>query len=281
MPQATTRDGLKLSYEITGQGEPLLMLGGYGMPGAFWSVFVETMAQQFQVVTYDNIGTGTSDIAPHHRTIEEFASDSSALLDELGWENCHLLAGSMGTMVSQQLALEEPERVRSMILLGAYCGKPSFQEILKNDPQRGNHLKKLQETLLLMPKNPQQSAKQLGELCYDPNSFSNYAEFIGLVTQIFTQLPTQQPPLLFSDNEPTISTWQSYDRLSKIKAPTLIFHGAQDGILPVRGAFEMALAMPHAELLIVNPAKHAVITEMNFERTLGYAAQWLKQVVGN
>lgn len=78
---------------------------------------------RFQFVVYDNRGMGFSDPVPGRWTTTSMAKDGLALLDHLGWnENCHIVGLSMGGMISQELALLDLKRFRSLTLISTIAG---------------------------------------------------------------------------------------------------------------------------------------------------------------
>ena len=83
MPHAQVNE-LNIHYSIQGQGQPLLLIMGLGGPAAAWDLeFVQRMAADYQVITYDNRGTGRSDKPDEPYSISLFASDAVGLLSAL------------------------------------------------------------------------------------------------------------------------------------------------------------------------------------------------------
>jgi 3-oxoadipate enol-lactonase len=115
MPVLSTAEADR-SYDITGQGPPLLLIQGAGCIGRTWQPQVLGLQSHFQILTFDNRGIGRS--LPCHRpiTIEAMAADAQALMDAAGWDSAHLAGHSMGGLIAQQFALDAPQRVRSLSL---------------------------------------------------------------------------------------------------------------------------------------------------------------------
>src|SRR5581483_9471957 len=110
-------DGVRLHYEVQGQGEPLLMVMGLGGSSAAWPpTLIDELARSFRVIIYDNRGTGLSDKPDAPYSLEMFAADAIALLDHLKIQRTHVFGVSMGGMISQELALRYAPRLQTLTL---------------------------------------------------------------------------------------------------------------------------------------------------------------------
>ena len=116
MPRLRLKDAI-LHYELEGQGEPVLFIQGCGVAGSGWQPQVDELSENFQCLTFDNRGMGRSTTETADLSVEQMANDARALLDAAGWESAHVVGHSLGGVIAQQLALDAPERVRSLSLL--------------------------------------------------------------------------------------------------------------------------------------------------------------------
>jgi len=115
------RSGVKLRYAERGSGFPLVCIMGLGATMDLWSeTFLEALASQHRVITFDNRGVGGSR-GPPPRGITSYANDLVSLLDHLAIEQAHVLGISMGGMIAQQLAVKYAERVRCLMLGATTC----------------------------------------------------------------------------------------------------------------------------------------------------------------
>jgi len=91
---------------------------GTGADHSLWDDTARTYAQRFQVITYDNRGTGQSDHPrdPKQYTMRLLAEDAAALLDALEIQSAHISGLSLGSAVAQELAINHPGKVRSLQL---------------------------------------------------------------------------------------------------------------------------------------------------------------------
>ncbi len=115
---------MRLAHEVRGSGPPLVLLAGTGYAGATWGDnLVGKLAEQFTVVTLDYRGTGKTPGTDDDYSTRLFAADAVGLIDELGLGPTHVLGHSMGGRVAQWVAIDAPDRVRSLVLAASGPGE--------------------------------------------------------------------------------------------------------------------------------------------------------------
>src|SRR3970040_1727864 len=119
-----TANGLRLHYQIEGQGPVVLFLHPVGLDLTWWESQAEALRPEFQVLRLDFRGHDESAIASPPYTLLDFANDAHALLEELKLAPAHVIGLSLGGMVAQLLALEYPADVRSLVLADTLCTLP-------------------------------------------------------------------------------------------------------------------------------------------------------------
>ncbi len=121
MPTAKVGD-INIYYESHGDGEALLLIMGYGQYSAHWATLIPPLSQEYRVISFDNRGTGRSDKPDIPYTMKMMADDAKGLLDAIGIDSAHVFGISMGGMIAQELALNYPDKVISLILGCTLCG---------------------------------------------------------------------------------------------------------------------------------------------------------------
>jgi 3-oxoadipate enol-lactonase len=116
MPYVNTT-ALRVCYEQHGSGCPVLLIGGVGgdlrdEPG----VLERKLADRFELLSFDQRGTGQTDKPDSPYTMTDYARDAASLMDAVGWNSAHVVGVSFGGMVAQELALQFPRYVRSLVL---------------------------------------------------------------------------------------------------------------------------------------------------------------------
>lgn len=105
-----------MHYREEGEGEPLLLVMGFGAPLEGWDGQMEAFSRRYRVIRFDNRGVGRSDKPLGPYTAGQLATDAKGLLDHLGIERAHVVGKSMGGMAAMELAARHPERIRSLVL---------------------------------------------------------------------------------------------------------------------------------------------------------------------
>jgi len=114
-------------YRREGRGAPLLLLHGLGMNGSVWAPQVEALRGSYDVVTFDMLGHGGTSLPPRDATLTDYADQVLSVMDALGIESAHLAGHSMGALISLEVALTHPQRVRSVAPLNGIYGRTPEQ----------------------------------------------------------------------------------------------------------------------------------------------------------
>ncbi len=215
--------GVKLSYERSGSGPPLLLV--MGMSGTFshWAEpFLDGLRSDFEVIVYDHRGVGESSPLEGELTIALLAQDAAGLLAALEIESAHVLGISMGGMVAQELALAHPERIRTLALGCTYCGGegsvlPSSDVIqrLAEGMSSGDRALAMR-TAWEVNVSPAYAA--------DERAFETFRA-IGATRAVAVPVITAQMQ--------ACAAHDTSARLSQLQLPTLVVHGTVDQMLPV------------------------------------------------
>lgn len=108
---------VELAYYTRGSGEPLVMIMGFRATMAVWDpALLEILEKKYQLILFDNRGTGLSSDHEEGLTIELMAADTIELIEALGFEKVHVLGWSMGSWVAIQMALKYPEKIKTVTL---------------------------------------------------------------------------------------------------------------------------------------------------------------------
>ncbi|MGW0856721.1 alpha/beta fold hydrolase [Streptomyces sp. NPDC002690] len=120
MPFVNT-NGLRVSYQRSGRGVPVLFIMGSSASGRVWTMHQTPAlnAAGYETVTFDNRGIRPTDVPPGDYTLGDMVADTRGLIEQLELGPCHVVGTSLGSMVVQELALDHPEMIRSAVLIAS------------------------------------------------------------------------------------------------------------------------------------------------------------------
>ena len=247
---------LNLYCESHGSGEPLLMIMGLGGSALAWSPeLIEDLARSYRVLVFDNRGTGRSDKPDVDYSIDAMAADAAGLLDALGIGRAHIFGVSMGGMIAQEFALHYPERVQTLTL---GCTMAGGKNAVAATPEA--------MAVLSAPRNGLSDAdliRRSWPISYTQSYLQSHradleAEIVRLLTH-----PT--PAFAYKRQLAATFKFNTYDRLPRIAAPTLVITGADDALLPAANSRILAERIPGAQLRFIPDAGHLFFNQARAE----------------
>lgn len=136
MPQVST-NGIRLSYQRSGQGEPVLFIMGSGAAGRVWTMHQTPAVIQagYQAVVFDNRGIGGSDAPEGKYSLADMVADTKGLIEALDLGPCRIVGYSMGAMIAQELAIEAPHLVRSAVLMATRARSDAMRRAMLESEQ--------------------------------------------------------------------------------------------------------------------------------------------------
>ena len=228
---------MKIAWDRRGNGAPLLLIHGLGYARWGWEPVLPELAEQFDVILFDNRGIGESDAPPGPYTVAEMAADAVQVLDETGVARAHVVGTSLGGMIAQELALAYPERVDRLVLA---CTTPGGQ---KAHPMPQVTVALMAEAATL---EPAVALRRFVENALAPATVEAHPE---IVEQIMAhRLATAQQPAAWAAQASAGATFDAYDRLGALAAPTLVQHGDEDVVVDPRNADLLVELLPDARL---------------------------------
>nr|ABQ11270.1 lipase/esterase [uncultured bacterium] len=243
----TVNQGVKIHWNEEGAGEPLLLIMGLGYPSAAWYRTRPALSRKYRTIALDNRGVGQSDMPPGPYPIPVMASDAAAVLDAAGVESAHVFGISMGGMISQEFALQYPNRVRSLILGCTAAGGPNA---VRADQDATNMV------MARGAMTQEEAAQAAIPFIYDPSTPRNVIDEDLAIRRPW--FPRQEA---YNAQLQGIIAWESDSRLDKITAPTLVIHGDSDRLVPPGNGKRIAEKIPGARLVMLRQASHIFTTD--------------------
>lgn len=256
-------NGVKINYEVHGEGDWVVMIGGYASANlSSWGAHLTEMAKSYKVLVLDNRGIGGSDVPDYPYTTQMMARDTIAVMDHLKIERAHIFGKSLGGNMGQWIAIEQPDRVRSFVATSTFA---------KPDARRHQMVKWWMAT-----------ARHAGYDKLFPGLMSYFytAEYYDANTESINRtvqnlIAANRPLKGFFHMGDSILTHDTWDRLGEIKAPTLLMGGEEDIITPPRHMVAMAARMPNAEAHMFPKTLHGFLVEK--PETFKMISEWFAQ----
>lgn len=240
-------NGIELFVAEAGEGEPLVLLHGGG-PGASgvsnYSRNIGSLAEHFRVLVPDLPGYGRSSKGVDGSDPFGYLADAiRAMLDELGIRRAHFIGNSYGGAAALRLALDTPERVNCLVLMGpggigTTRGKPTdgLKSLLGYYGGSGPSRDKLATFIR-------------DYLVYDasavPDSVIDQRYEASIDPEVVANPPLRRPSGIFALRTLWRMDFTRDRRLSKLETPTLVFWGSEDKVNRPSGADALATAMPN------------------------------------
>jgi pimeloyl-ACP methyl ester carboxylesterase len=273
MPQIDA-NGLRFEYDVTGEGEPLLLIMGLGGQMTLWrDAFVQKLAARgYRVIRFDNRDIGLSEkldylgppdmgraleaygaggLAEAAYTLSNMADDAAAILTALGIEKAHIVGASMGGMIAQLVAADHPHKTLSLTSIMSTTGnrslppaKPEAMAVLGRpapDPRTD------MEGYLA---SSVAASKVIGSPGYPADEADQRA---------FAKANAERSYYPVGFQRQYVAVLASPDRREKlegIRVPTLVIHGEADPLVPIEGGQDTAANIPGAELLTIPGMGH-------------------------
>ena len=257
--------GVKLYYRLLGSGgEPVVLIhGGPGFTSDYLADDLTTMARKHPLLVYDQRGIGRSTLVTDSTALaaQRYVEDLEAIRKHLGLEQLTLLGHSWGAAPAALYAMQYPERVRRMILVGTIPAERSslvsaFQAMAA--ARDSATLRRMAELSRIRRANPEDLAacREYYQLWFTPFFGASEAasRMKGNVCAGSSEsLKNKQYVDKFTFA--SLGNWDWTTSLNRAVAPTLIIQGELDP-LPIESARKWANAMPNARLLELKGIGH-------------------------
>jgi pimeloyl-[acyl-carrier protein] methyl ester esterase len=233
-----------LFVETTGHGPDLVLLHGWGMHGGIWDGVREPLAEKFRLHVLDLPGYGAS----AHREPYTLAGLARAVAEVMP-DRAHLCGWSLGGQVALRLALDFPERVDKLILLGT---TPCFRQ--RPDWPHGMEDATMREFARSLEEDYAGTLKRF--LSLQARSGDDARQVIALLRA-----------KLFQRGEPSLGTLRAglailrdldlREEAAAVARPALILHGERDTLTPPEAGAWLARHLPQAQLVMLGGSAHA------------------------
>jgi pimeloyl-ACP methyl ester carboxylesterase len=264
-------NGQTIAYQLRGRGVPLVLVAGTGYPGATWpEELLAPLAAKHTVLTFDHRGTGASPASATPFSTRLFAQDALGLIDRLGFAAAHVVGHSMGGRVAQWMALDRPDRVRSLVL--AATGPGQFRD--DRPVTRGIPVRAAKE--LIEKGYERYMLEHMEATFFTPEFAKAHPESVRWLHDAFWQ---HRPDLeSYLRHVLARQEHQTADRLGDIRVAALVLIGDRDTAAMGTGAHTeqsdyLATHLANATVRVIEGAAHGYFWQVP-ERTAEIILEW-------
>ena len=253
----------------------MLLVMGVAAQSIHWpDAFCHTLVDHgLQVIRFDNRDAGLSthmtdapapnlpavlagDLSSVSYTLSDMAADAVGLLDALGFEKAHLVGASMGGQIAQTMAIEYPERVRSLTSMLSTTGNravgqtapDAMRELFAGPPAITRHevIERYVRAMRVVgspgyPSDENEVAERAGR------AYDRSYDLVAITRQAVA----------------TVASGDRTERLRHLQVPTLVIHGLADRMCDVSGGRATAEAIPGADLILIEGMGHNMPTALH------------------
>lgn len=251
--EVTKKSGIDVlkrnNVRVSGKGSSTMVFAhGYGCDQNVWEDIINDFSSDFQVVTFDYVGAGKSDLSAYtkerYSTLEGYATDIEEIYETLGLRDTYLVAHSVSSIIGLLVGIKHPEYFRGIIFLG-----PSPRYLNDKDYTGGFDRDDLEGLFEMMDKNYLGWSEALA-----PSIMGN-AERPELGARLTNSFCATDPEIAKQFARVTFLSDNRND-IGKLTVPSLILQCTNDIIAPMEVGHYMHKHMPLSTLVIMDATGH-------------------------
>lgn len=240
------RDGVRIHYKTHGVGEPLMLITGLGGAGRAWGSQIARFASEFLTIVVDHRGTGRSDKPGTGYEMDVLAADMAAVVRAVGAGPAHIVGSSTGGAFAQLMALDQPDVVRSIVLVSSWA----------RADHHFLHQFRVRRRILEVG-GPRLYTEASALALFSPRFMRDHFDAVEAWCERAT---AGTDPDIMRQRIDMILGHDTYDRLGDIDVPALVLVGSEDACTPPVLSRELAEGIPGA-IYTEMPGGHLVYLE--------------------
>ena len=268
--------GGKIYCHVIGSGEPIVIVhGGPGMEHTYFLPQLNSLANKYRLIFYDQRGSGRSpvDVDPSTMTMDQFVDDLDSIRSYFKMEKMNLMGHSFGGLIAMRYAIKFPEHLNRLTLMNttpqsSYWRDSSFAMMkLREDPNSAEEKKEIVSSPEFANKNPQ-TMERFFRLLFKPGFFNPlYADSLTLIFRPNYPKTAELVNSLYKDS--SLVNYDLTKELKKVKCKTLICSSEAD-FAPPEANEQLHRALKNSEFKMFDSSGHFpfVETKDEFERVL-------------
>lgn len=244
-------NNIEIYYEVTGEGEPLVLIPYLAADQACYAFQVAEYAKHFTCYTVDLRGAGLSGKPEGTYTTELFADDIAAFMGAAGIGSAHVSGLSLGAATGMWLAAKYPSLVKSLSLHSAWAATdPYLRVVVEGWRTMAKALDSVTDMVI----------QGIFPWCFTPELYAAKPEYIDSLSDFVRGRP--MPPVdAFLRQSGAVLSHDATAVLGQIQAPTQVTFGQRDAATSTRFAGALTEAIKESELVVFEECSHTPIYE--------------------
>ena len=234
MEEKVLINGLQINYRIAGEGQPFLILHGWGSRADRWRVVGELLSERgIKVIIPDLPGFGESQIPSRAWSLNDYSNFVDDFTESIKLKKFYLLGHSFGGSLAIKYALKFPEKIKKLFLVAPSC--------VRKDNQKKQILGKIAK-----------SSKIFSFLPFYSLAKRAFYKFIVRKSDYLSTKGTMRETYLKIIKEDFSNV------LLRVKAPTILIWGDKDDVIPLEQAFLIQKKIKNSKLEIIPEGAHDI-----------------------
>ena len=254
----TAADGVRIAYASSGTGPPLVKPANwithleYDWESPVWRHWLRELSRDHTLLRYDERGCGLSDRDADDLSFESWVSDLETVVDAAGLDRFPLLGLSQGCAVAVAYAVRHPERVSRLVLYGGYV-----QGIIARarTPQEREEAEMLTRTMPAFWGRDNPAFRLFFAARFVPEGTQEQMRWFSELTRVTTS------PEVAVKLRTTAASIDVSALAPRVRAPTLVLHGAGDAAVPFDQGRRLAALIPGARFVSLESQNHILLVD--------------------
>jgi non-heme chloroperoxidase len=249
MPIATLENDLRIFYEDSGSGEPVILVHGFGMSHSVWDQIRIQLSKDYRVIALDLRGHGSSDKPIEGYNIETFSDDIHCLIMQLGLRNSVYVGWSLGVAIGLRLSAKYAGDLSKIVLVG---GTPCWARL--PDFEHGHPIQLVNSWIQELRKDRPEWIEKFVLSMFKDEPDEKTTKWLCSIAE---QLPLRAAIEIIHDS----SSSDLRKDVKRITQRTAIFHGLNDKMDYIEAGEYMVRMIPNSKFVIFNKSGHVPFLE--------------------
>jgi pimeloyl-ACP methyl ester carboxylesterase len=232
----------RISYDLVGAGNAIVLLHGFIESRKIWKDFLSGLSKEFRVLAIDLPGHGKSEVVAECHTMRLMAEVVNAVMEDAGIDKALIVGHSMGGYVSLAFGENFPAKVAGIALFHSQAA-PDSEEAKENR----------RRTIRIVEQNRAGFIKQFIPDLFDPGHVDDFEDAIRFLTE---EASLMSPDGIIAAISGMRDRESGLEYLKSASIPFLFLAGKQDSRIPYRLVLEQASIPSHSEVLILDNVGH-------------------------